>query len=288
MPISCAVGGVHGHAARQQLVADLLTVVLHGHAGEASESANSVVVVGEPLGQLEPAGRVVGLHAVARELGRDLGPQLLAARELDLEVERPDRDPAGAPGTQAHLDPLVLRVEERHVLEQVGREVGVELAVEHVQDVAVELGGHAVRVVVGRLQRVDVLDQVGAEQEVVAGGEEPGERAQEAPAGAGREVADRAAEEGDHARAAGHRSRDRAQVALEVADDAVDREPVVLLGQRAGALAHGLLGDVERHVAPQGSGAFHRVEQHARLGRRARAELDELGHRGAARRSASA
>ncbi len=40
---------------------------------------------------------------------------------------------------QAHLDPLVLGVEQRDVLEVLGVEVRVELAVEHVQHVAVEL-----------------------------------------------------------------------------------------------------------------------------------------------------
>ena len=62
---------------------------------------------------------------------------------VDLEVERGDPHVAGAPGAQAHLDPLAVGVEERDVLEQLGREVGVQLAVEDVQDVAVELGGHA-------------------------------------------------------------------------------------------------------------------------------------------------
>ena len=50
-------------------------------------------------------------------------------------------------------------------------EVGVELAVEHRQHVAVELGGHAGGVVVGRDEPVDVLHEVGAEQQRVAGRE---------------------------------------------------------------------------------------------------------------------
>jgi hypothetical protein len=97
-----------------------------------------------------------------------------------------------------------------------------------------------------------------------------------------REVAARAAQERDHARAVGIGRRDLRQVALEVADDAVDVERRVLVGERGGAVAHGLLGDVERHVAPERAGALHRVEQHARLGRRARPELDQLGHARAA------
>ena len=68
---------------------------------------------------------------------------------------------------QAHLDPLALAVEERDVLEGVDVEVGAELAVDDVQDVAVELGGDARRVVVGGLEHRRVLDEVGAQQEVV-------------------------------------------------------------------------------------------------------------------------
>jgi hypothetical protein len=68
---------------------------------------------------------------------------------------------------QAHLDPLALAIEERNVLEGVDVEVGVELAVDHAQDVAIELGGHAGGVVVGGLDDRRVLDQVGAEQQVI-------------------------------------------------------------------------------------------------------------------------
>ena len=127
-----------------------------------------------------------------------------------------------AAGAQAHLDPLVAAVVEGDVLERSGVEVGVEVRVEHVQDVAVELRRHAGRVVVGGLEPGAVLDEVGADQQAVVRAEQPATCA--ACAGALRgEVADRAAEERDR-RAAARPARDPVEVALEVADDAVDRE----------------------------------------------------------------
>ena len=56
-----------------------------------------------------------------------------------------------AAGTQAHLDPLLFAVEQRHVVEVGGVELRLQLAVEDVQDVAVELGRDALGVVVGGL-----------------------------------------------------------------------------------------------------------------------------------------
>ena len=175
---------------------------------------------------------------------------------------------------QAHLDPLVLGVEQGDVVEVLGVEVGVELAVEDAQDVAVELGGDALLVVVGGLQHARVLDQVGAHQQVVVGAEQAADRAQEATAAAGLEVADGAAEERDDPRP--DRRGHAVEVALEVADHAVHAQAGVLLGERLRAVAHHALGHVDRHVALQRAGGVQRVEQHARLRGRARAELDEL------------
>ena len=89
------------------------------------------------------------------------------AAKLDVEAERADVHVHVALRAQAHLDPLALAVEERDVLEGVDVEVGAELAVDDVQDVAVELGRDARRVVVGGLEHRRVLDEVGAEQQVV-------------------------------------------------------------------------------------------------------------------------
>ena len=98
--------------------------------------------------------------------------------------------------------------------------------------------------------------------------------AQEAAAAAGREVADRAAQEGDRARAL--RARDPVQVALEVPDHAVHVEARVLLDQVLGGLAHDRLGHVEGQVAAQRARLGHRVEEHAGLRGVAGAELEQL------------
>src|SRR5205085_9739975 len=92
---------------------------------------------------------------------------------------------------------------------------------------AVELGGDAGAVVVSRLQAVDVLDQVGAEQQRISGshaGRHPG---QEDSALVGGQIADRAPEEGDHPPTAGG---DAVEVVLEVAHDGVDVHALVLGG----------------------------------------------------------
>ena len=121
-----------------------------------------------------------------------------------------------------------------------------------------------------------VLDQVGAQQQMVdAGTQELGDAAQEAPARARGEVADGAAQEGDDARAVVGFG-DVGEVALEVADDAVHAQAGELVDQLVGAREHHRLGHVERDVAAQGARLGHRAQQQPRLGRRARAELDEL------------
>ncbi len=183
-----------------------------------------------------------------------------------------------AAGAQAHLDPLVFAVEQRHVVEVGGVEVRLQLTVEHVQDVAVELGRDPLGVVVGGLQGAGVLHQVGAQQQVVAVRQQTRDLAQDAPPRAGRKVADRAAQEGHDARAGG--GRDVAQVALEVADHAVHAQARVLLDQAFGAAVDHALGHVDGDVALERAGRLQRVEQHARLGRGPGAELDELAGAG--------
>jgi hypothetical protein len=148
-----------------------------------------------------------------------------------------------------------------------------------VQDVAVELRRDAGRVVVGRLDDRRVLDQVRPEQEGVALAQHAAHVAQQSPAAAGREVPDRAAEE-RHEPPAAVRRGDLAEVALEVADHAVHLQAGVVVDQLVGGLAHHPLGHVHGDI-PRGT--VHRVEQHARLQRGARAQLDQL-RRGARRR----
>ena len=149
---------------------------------------------------------------------------------------------------QADVDPAVVGVPEGDVLEGVGVEVGAELAVEHVEDVLVELGGDPGGVVVGGLEPGPVLDQVGAEQEAVARvhqGRDPGE--ERAPR-RGAEVADRAAEEGDQRALL---ARHPLEVGLVVADDAVDAQAPYSSTSSRGGPPGDLLGDVDRARRPR-------------------------------------
>ena len=132
------------------------------------------------------------------------------AAKCDVEVEAVEPHLLVGERAQADVHPLRLGVVAGDVLEGVEVEVGAELAVEDGEDVLVELGGDAGGVVVGGLEAGAVLDQVGAEQEVVAGAEQRRDPLEEGVALARVEVADRAAEEGDQPRAgrrAGSRSR---------------------------------------------------------------------------------
>src|SRR3954471_5567286 len=79
-----------------------------------------VVRVGVQLVQVQPRGGEVGPQARRRELGADLGPQLLALGELNLQVQRSHLDQAVAGGAQPHLHPLAVAIEERHVIEVLG------------------------------------------------------------------------------------------------------------------------------------------------------------------------
>ena len=80
--------------------------------------------------------------------------------------------------------------------------------------------------------RVDVLDEVGAEQQRVARCEAARHLGEELGACLGREVADRAAEERDDAAPAGG---NLVEMVLEVADDRVHLDAVVLAGDRVAA-----------------------------------------------------
>ena len=102
-----------------------------------------------------------------------------------------------APRAQAHLDPLVLAVEQGHMLEVGGIEIRIQLAVEHPQHVAIELRRQPLWVVVGGLEQGGVLDEIRAHQQMVIVAEQARDLAQEAAPAARREVADRATEEDD-------------------------------------------------------------------------------------------
>src|SRR5262249_19105063 len=116
------------------------------------------------------------------------------------------------------------------------------------------------------------LDEVGAQEEAVLGAEQVADPAQEAGPLMGPEVADRAAEERDDARSL---DRHALEVELEVADEAVDADPLVLRGDRVGGVAGGLLIDGDRAVGVEAAGLPHRIEQASGLAGRSRPELDQ-------------
>ena len=223
---------------------------------------------------LEAGGGQLGLEALTPELGADLGAQLLARGEVDGEPEAADGHLLGRVGAQAHLDPLVVGVPQRHVLEGVVVEVGVEPVVEGEQHVAVEVGRDARRVVVGGHDPLRVLHDVGAEQQAVARLEHPRDGCEEAGALVREQVADGAAEEGHEARPTGRQPVD---VVLEVAHDAQDLGVAVLRGERREGVAQGGLADVEADVLLERAGRLHGVEEDAGLVARAGAQLDERG-----------
>ena len=159
-------------------------------AEKDSESAKSPFGSSHQWARSKPASRSSCLQAVATELVRDLGAQLLAGRELHLELELRDAHALIDVGAEEHLDPLVLGVPARDVRESRRVEVAAELAVDHVQHVAVELRCDAARVVVRGLEPRRVLDEVGAEQERLAGPEQPVQVCEERRALLAGEVAD--------------------------------------------------------------------------------------------------
>ena len=160
------------------------------------------------------------------------------------------------------------------MVEALRLEVRSELTVDHVEHVAVEGGGDAGSVVVRRLEHVGALDEVGTEQQVVLGPQAACNSSEESSPGARREVADRAAEERDDSRT--ERVRHARQVALVVADDAVDGEARVFVDDGARQSADHGLRDIDRHVALQRADVRQGRQQQARLRRCAAAQLDEL------------
>ena len=169
------------------------------HAGAPTTRANRFVGIGAPGVDPQPGGLEQRGDALAVVLGADLGAERLAVREGDV-ADPGDVHGLGAHRDEMHLDPVRHRVVEGAVLERLGIEVGPELVVQHPQHVAVELGGDAPAVVVGRLDARDVLPEIGAHEEPVARlHRRP--HPPEQPDGRGRiEVADGAAEEGEQRR----------------------------------------------------------------------------------------
>jgi hypothetical protein len=174
-----------------------------------------------------------------------------------------------------HLDAPGVLVPEGSVVEGVRIDVAAEHPLQVHEHVAVEGGGDARGVVVGRLEPRAILAPVDADEEARTGAERvpgPGEEAgRRGPV----EVADAAAREeagdGGALEPPGQRQRPRV-----VGADGVDRQVRMVPGQAARRLEEVVPGDVEGHVG----GGIEAVEEQPDLARGAAAVLDE--HRAAA------
>src|ERR1700687_2063202 len=157
------------------------------------------------------------------------------------------------------------------MVELVGFEISLELVVEHDEHVAIELGGDAGTVVIGGDQTSRILDQVGANKEMVTDGHVDVEVEEESTPLARSQVAYRAAQEG-------HKSSsvpgNVAEMAMEIADDCGHLDAVGSSGIFGGG-SECLFAHIERNESSKFPLAGHGVKEQPRLLRRARSELDE-------------
>ncbi|OLT27471.1 hypothetical protein BJF83_02805 [Nocardiopsis sp. CNR-923] len=214
-------------------------------------------------------------QALAAELGGDLGAHLLTGGEVDGQVQVGDMDPLVDEGAQAHLDPLLFGVPQGDVAEGAGIEVRAELVVDDGEDVAVEGGGDAPGVVVGGDEASRVLDEVGAQEEGVAGAQDAPDVPEEGGAGEGFLVADGGAEDGEDLAAVFLADGQQTEVFLEVSDHGVDVQTRVVPGEPGGGGGEEVTAHVHRHEPREAAVATHRVEQEPGLHTGSGSEFDE-------------
>ena len=170
-----------------------------------------------------------------------------------------------------HLDPAGIRVPHR-VMREAGKiEVAVKFAIDANQQIEIEGGGDALRIVIGGNENPLALLQIDAEQEGAAGPEQPRGLGKEAPRLRMGEIADGRAGEEAEPRLASRLRRQRARGG-EVGDQWQDGETWMPPRQPPGRLFQALGGDVDRNI---GGDVAERAQQQARLAARARAELDQ-------------
>jgi len=197
----------------------------------------------------------------------------LAGSERHRHAEARERDPLRTASPQVHLDLALSSIEEGDVIEGRRIEVTAELAIDDLENVAIEFRGDARAIVVRCFEHGRLLDEIGAEQEMLARPQSSGDLRQKFVGPFRREVADRAAEENDQPPLA---VRQRVEVPFVVGDHCVDLEPRIA-GQQAlcAGTQHGL-AHVERVVAWRDAERFCGIEQQSRLARGSAAELDEV------------
>jgi hypothetical protein len=195
----------------------------------------------------------------------DLSHQQLTVRELNSESCAGQPHTLSPAGPKVHLDPGALSIEPGDMLEGSQIEVGGQLAIKHPEDVAVEVRGHALGVVVGRNQFGRILHEVDTEQERVARLEESAHTIKKDAPLCVVEVAYRAAEKDNQLASI---ARDAVKMRGEVADHGVDAEAREVGGNPTCGLLERRLADVERHKEAQ-TVAHSRIDEHAGLARRA-------------------
>ena len=107
-----------------------------------------------------------------------------------MEMRARDREVDVARRNQMHLDPRQDVVPARLVTKSIDGDVAIELAIDPFEQVQIERGGDAFRVVVGGDQPVDRLDPVHADQKPRTDTEELAEIAQQIGRRARHEIAD--------------------------------------------------------------------------------------------------
>ena len=101
--------------------------------------------------------------ALAELVGR-FGPDRFARLKRKDAVQRVDPDDPGVQAPQMHFHPPRFLVPARFVRKAVPRKMATQLPVDPAQDVQVEGGRHAARVVVGSEEGLLVLAQIEPEQ----------------------------------------------------------------------------------------------------------------------------
>src|SRR5581483_43805 len=234
--------------------------------------SKALLSVGVPGFSAQPSLGERLVHALAGELGADLGSHQLSLLEFGGEACPGNVHDLVPKRTQMHLDPLVLAVIARHVSEAAQVEVRLQLTIDHRQDVQVELRRHPLSVVVGSFEHQRVLHQVHAQQERVLGTHQLTHSREERSPLVREEVADGAAEEHHQLTA---KAWNAVQVLLEVADDGMDGQTGKIAQQVSRGALHDCVADVERLEPTQLAAAVRRFDEQPRLGGSSRAELQD-------------
>ena len=179
----------------------LLTAIPTGSGADRQAQGEIPGAVSPPRLDCRPGPASSASTRGSSELGADLGPDGLARRvDLDFEAESPSRCAASARLRRCISIHSCSASQRARWSQRREVEVGAEVAVDDVEDVAVERRRDPGRVVVGGDQPGPVLDQVGARAAAGRPASRPAPRSSRSAVRARRvEVADGAAEEGDEA-----------------------------------------------------------------------------------------